>query len=92
MENQNYIQSYCTIRKNKIFLNGALIFDSEASEFSDFAKEAYKKFEINYPRFFKMDALSKLAFLASELARHITGETMLTDAGHHLALAGVTRR
>ena len=26
------------------------------------------------------------------VAVHITGETLLSDAGHHLALAGVTRR
>jgi hypothetical protein len=53
-------------------LNGALIFDSKAEDFAVFSKEAYKNFELNYPKFFKMDQLSKLAFLASELAlQHI---------------------
>jgi hypothetical protein len=32
-----------------------------------FAKEAYKSLELNYPKFHKMDNLSKLAFLASEM-------------------------
>ncbi len=72
MENQTYIQSYCTIQKNKIFCNGELIFDSKADEFADFSKEAYKKLNINYPKFFKMDNLSKLSFLASEpVLRHL---------------------
>lgn len=38
------------------------------------------------------DIAEVVAFFCGEGARHITGETMLTDAGHHLALAGVTRR
>lgn len=67
MENKTYIQSYCKIQTNTIFLNGALVFHSEAQDFSQFAKDSYKNFELNYPKFFKMDQLSKLAFLASEL-------------------------
>ncbi len=38
------------------------------------------------------DVAEVVSFFCGEGARHITGETMLTDAGHHLALAGVTRR
>ena len=38
------------------------------------------------------DIAEVVSFFCGEGARHITGETMLTDAGHHLALAGVTRR
>lgn len=38
------------------------------------------------------DVAEVVAFFCGEGARHITGETMLTDAGHHLALAGVVRR
>ena len=67
MENKTYIQSYCSIHKNSISLDGALVFDSEATEFALFAKEVYKNFKMNYPKFFKMDQLSKLAFLAAEL-------------------------
>ena len=39
--------------------------DSELS-FADFAKEVYKEREMDYPKFFKMDNLCKLAFLTSE--------------------------
>lgn len=67
MENQNYIQSFCTIENNRVVINGDLVFESEASSFADFSKKAYQHFEMGYPKFFKMDALSKLAFLTSEL-------------------------
>jgi len=38
------------------------------------------------------DIAETVAFFCGEGARHITGETLLSDAGHHLALAGVTVR
>lgn len=38
------------------------------------------------------DIAEAVAFFCGEGARHITGETLLSDAGHHLAVAGVTTR
>jgi 3-oxoacyl-[acyl-carrier protein] reductase len=38
------------------------------------------------------DVAEAVAFFCGEGARHITGEMLLSDAGHHLAIAGVTRR
>lgn len=66
-EKKTYIKATCTIQKNEIILNGKSVFNLEPTSFSDFAKKAYQHFEINYPKFFKMDNLSKLAFLAAEL-------------------------
>jgi len=57
----------CIIENSKITVNDQIIFESETENFSDFAKEAYKSLELNYPKFHKMDHLSKLAFLASEM-------------------------
>lgn len=57
----------CTIENSKIVLNNEIIFETRTKNFSDFAKEAYKSLELNYPKFHKMDSLSKLAFLASEM-------------------------
>ncbi len=37
------------------------------------------------------DVADAVVFLCAEGAQHITGETLLSDAGHHLAVAGVTR-
>lgn len=57
----------CTIEDSKIILNNGIIFETSSKNFSDFAKEAYKTLELNYPKFHKMDNLSKLAFLTSEM-------------------------
>ncbi|WP_294249705.1 3-oxoacyl-ACP synthase [uncultured Chryseobacterium sp.] len=57
----------CLIENSKIMLNTEIVFESPAANFSDFAKEAYKSLELGYPKFHKMDNLSKLAFLASEM-------------------------
>lgn len=67
MESQFKITSTCLIENNTIFVNDKIVFQSELLPFSDFMKLAYKKFESNYSKFFKMDNLSKLAFLASEM-------------------------
>lgn len=66
-DNKSYIQSFCTIQNNEIILDGVSIFKLEATTFLDFSKKAYQNFELNYPKFFKMDSLSKLAFLGAEL-------------------------
>jgi len=66
-EAKNYITAHCNIEKNQISLDGEIIFNSEELLFQDFSKKAYQQFELNYPKFFKMDNLSKLAFLASEI-------------------------
>jgi hypothetical protein len=66
-ENKTYIQSFCTIQNNEIILDGVSIFKLEPTTFSDFSKKAYQNFEMNYPKFFKMDSLSKLAFIGAEI-------------------------
>lgn len=66
-QNKTYIQSYIKIENNEIVLNGESVFKTEPTDFADFAKQALRHFGIQYPKFFKMDALSKLAFLGSEL-------------------------
>ncbi len=56
----------CTIEHSKITVDGNLIFESQSETFQEFAKEAYKSLDLNYPKFHKMDHLSKLAFLSAE--------------------------
>ena len=65
--NNTYIESFCTIQDSEIVLNGETVFTTEPASFSVFSKKAYQNFEMNYPKFFKMDSLSKLAFLGAEL-------------------------
>ena len=62
------ITSYCQIHEKKVVVNDRLIFYMENFlNFADFLKAVYKQEAISYPKFFKMDSLSKLGFLATEL-------------------------
>ena len=83
MKSQFIISNSCKIEANSIFINDQKVFHSEATSFTDFAKEAYKNFEINYPKFFKMDNLSKLAFLASEM---MLNEQLIAQSENNIAL------
>lgn len=84
MSKEFYIENYVRIKQNKVFLNGKLIFKAEEEHsVSDFLKKAYKEFEINYPKFHKMDGLSKLGILSSELLareKDFSAETALVFA------------
>lgn len=61
------ISSYCTIRNNTVEKDGKIIFFSEdAAVPVEFLTRYYKERINNYPRFFKMDDLSKLAYLSAE--------------------------
>lgn len=67
MSKELYITSYCKIKNNTITVNNKEVFveDSPIS-FADFSKKVYKSKEMSYPKFFKMDNLCKLSFLATE--------------------------
>ena len=67
MDKELYIQSYCKINNNKITLNGEVVFKEDNKDLKSFLKSAYKKLEIKYPKFFKMDNLCKLALLSAEI-------------------------
>lgn len=70
MKNDYHIQGYCHIRNNGVSLNGNSLYQREDDSFQDFIKGAYKHIEIDYSKFFKMDNLSKLAFLAADILLH----------------------
>lgn len=67
MEQKNYITSYCSIKNGKVKVNGKETFSDASLSSVDFIKAAYKNFQLNYPKFYKMDHLCKLAFVASDL-------------------------
>ena len=67
LDTPNHIKSYCHIKDNKVSVNGNLIYlDDENLDFSGFSKKVYKELNLSYSKFFKMDNLSKLAFLGAE--------------------------
>jgi hypothetical protein len=83
LERQFTITTSCKIEANTIFINDEKVFDSDEVSFAEFAKSVYKKFGINYPKFFKMDNLSKLAFLASEM---VLNEQIVAESENNIAL------
>lgn len=78
----------CLIENNEVFVDGKSIFKSIDDNFSDFAKKIYREFSFDYPKFHKMDALSKLAFIAAEiiLKNHKTDNTALVFANRSSSL------
>ena len=60
----NFISSYCKINSAGLWHDGKLLYESSGENTLD---ELYKKMDLSYPKFFKMDYLSKLGILASEL-------------------------
>lgn len=82
MTEQHLITSYVTIRRGSISVNGKADFALQADTPADFLRAAYKHYELNYPKFYKMDSLCKLAFIASELllrANRVTGKYAAED-------------
>lgn len=67
MNKKYHIKSFCHIKNQTISLNGNTIFYNDDEVFSSFIKSAAIHLETNYPKFYKMDNLSKLAFLAADL-------------------------
>ncbi|MEQ1552732.1 MAG: hypothetical protein ABL929_01070 [Ferruginibacter sp.] len=68
MENiQSYITASCAIKNGKVFKNEKIIFENIEDTLSSFFVSIYKNFEMQYPKFYKMDMLSKLGWLAAEI-------------------------
>lgn len=62
------IQKYCQITDKSVSINGELLFqNSEAKTTHDFLTSIYRELKVGYPKFFKMDNLSKTGLLAAEL-------------------------
>ena len=60
-----FIKTYCQISDKKASVNGREM--PVLEENGRFLTDLYRALKIDYPKFFKMDNLSKLGFLASEL-------------------------
>lgn len=55
------------IANSHLFINGKLALKGENPIFVKYLKEVYKYKELKYPKYFKMDPLSKLGFLCAEV-------------------------
>ena len=58
------------ISNHTVFKNGILVFENKQANTQDFLHSVYRHIELAYPKFYKMDMLCKLGFLASEILIH----------------------
>ena len=84
MSSKYNISTYCHIKNGQLSLNGSVIFSENHTNFSDFIKASYKAQNTKYPKFFKMDNLSKLAFLAADVL--LKNEQIDSEKEHNIAL------
>jgi hypothetical protein len=61
------ITASCRISDHVVCKNEARVFENKDASLADFLLSVYHHFGINYPKFYKMDNLSKLGWLASEI-------------------------
>src|SRR5690606_24516176 len=66
-------------------LNGKVLYQDASSTFPEFAKAVYKDQDVNYPKFFKMDNLSKLAFLTADIL--LKNEKINIEDTNNIAIA-----
>lgn len=63
----NHITSSCIISNNSVYKNGALVYENKTADLPAVLLSVYQHFELSYSRFYKMDNLSKLGWLTSEI-------------------------
>jgi len=67
LSTENYITASSVISNNVVYKNGQPLFESKGQDLPEFLMAAYRHLDIQYPKFFKMDNLSKLGWLANEV-------------------------
>lgn len=64
---QNSITSFVIIRQSRVIKNGDVLYESNTAGIN-FLKEAFEEgFKIDYPKFYKMDALCKTGIIAAHV-------------------------
>lgn len=67
MSNSNHITASCVISQGTVYRNEEVIFEQDDADTKDFLTSLYHHLQLNYPKFYKMDRLSKLGWLAAEV-------------------------
>ncbi|HTI07827.1 MAG TPA: hypothetical protein VL832_04695 [Puia sp.] len=63
----NCITASCKISHSSIYRNGQQVFANQSANLPGFLLSAYQFLDNSYPKFYKMDNLSKLGWLAAEV-------------------------
>jgi hypothetical protein len=67
LSDEKYITASCVISENAVYKNGRIVFENKDADVHAFLLSIYQYLEVNYPKFYKMDNLSKLGWLASDI-------------------------
>jgi len=67
LSKENYITASCSISGHVVYKNSTAVFENKNADLNDFLVSAYHHFEIKYPKFYKMDNLSRLGWLTTEI-------------------------
>lgn len=67
MTSDNYITASCILSNHVVYKNETTIFENKNASPAEFLLSVYRHFEISYPKFYKMDSLSKLGWLTTEI-------------------------
>ena len=72
MPDDQYITSSCVISNHVVYKDGMPVFEKKDGDLPAFLVLVYEHFKVKYPKFYKMDSLSKLGWLAAEvLLNHV---------------------
>jgi len=61
------ITRYVKLQDGRVWLNGIVEYVSELGSANELFRSVYRHYRTDYPKFFKMDNLCKLAFLSAEI-------------------------
>ena len=70
----SYISAYCHISNNGFYINGNLITSFASTGVKEIILNLYSALNIKYSKFHKMDDLSKLGFIGTELIKNTIPE------------------
>jgi hypothetical protein len=62
-----YISASCIISKNAVYKDERKVFENKDAIVPDFLLSLYQYLDVKYPKFYKMDNLCKLGWLAAEI-------------------------
>ena len=67
MSTEKYITASCMISSQIVYKNEQTVFRNTGMGLQEFLVSAYQHLALQYPKFYKMDSLSKLGWLAAEV-------------------------
>ena len=67
MSADKHITASCIISKHAVYKDAKKVFENKKAAVSDFLLAVYRLLEVQYPKFHKMDNLSKLGWLTAEI-------------------------